>query len=77
MADAAAYIRTLDPEKRSMIASLLTSFFNIGKENYLQIMLQKPVENVLTELQGKLKELTIPRKTGYSASVSSEERNRS
>ena len=77
MTDAAAYIRTLDPEKRSMIASLLASFFNIGKENYLQIMLQKPVENVLNELQGKLKELTIPRKTGYSASVSSEERNRS
>lgn len=60
MADAAAFVRTVAPEKRNMIVSLLTSLFAIGKDNYLQIMLQKPLESTLSDLQSRLKSLQIP-----------------
>lgn len=75
MAEAAAYIRSLDAEKRKMMISLLSSLFTIGKENYLHMMLQKPVEEVLKELQSRLKDLPVPKKPKKRSGLSADERN--
>ena len=52
--DAASYIRSLQSGTRDMIVSLLQSLFMIGRDNYLQMILQKPLQNVLDEFNNRI-----------------------
>ena len=60
MTEAAAYVVSLDPESRNMLSSLLMNLFNIGKENYLQLLMRRPLDFNLGDLENMLRGLQLP-----------------